>query len=177
MGYEIAGGLGAKMASPDNEIYVMVGDGSYLMMSQEIVTSIQEKRKLTIILLNNDGYSSIGSLSSSLGSEGFGTYYRYRNEETDQLDGGVLPIDYVANAASMGAHVLKAANIMEFKAALQEAKTIAITTLIYIEVDRKKAVPGFAWWDVAVAEVSEKSAVKQSLETYRENKKTQKYYL
>lgn len=177
MGYEIAGGLGAKMASPDSEIYVLVGDGSYLMMSQEIVTSIQEKRKLTIILLNNDGYSSIGSLSSSLGSEGFGTYYRYRNEETDQLDGGLLPIDYAANAASMGAHVLKAANITEFKAALQEAKTIATTTLIYIEVDRKKAVPGFAWWDVAVAEVSEKSAVQQSLQTYRENKKTQKYYL
>src|SRR5690606_34144893 len=107
MGYEIAGGLGAKMANPDSEIYVMVGDGSYLMMSQEIVTSIQEKRKLTIILLNNDGYSSIGSLSSSLGSEGFGTYYRYRNEETYQLDGGKLPIDYAANAASMGAHVLK----------------------------------------------------------------------
>ncbi|HUH46804.1 MAG TPA: thiamine pyrophosphate-dependent enzyme, partial [Arenibacter sp.] len=177
MGYEIAGGLGAKMANPDNEIYVMVGDGSYLMMSQEIITSIQEKRKLTIILLNNNGYSSIGSLSSSLGSEGFGTYYRYRNEETDQLDGGVLPIDYPANAASMGAYVLKAANMKEFKAALEEAKTIETTTLIYIEVDRKKAVPGFAWWDVAVAEVSEKSAVKQSLEAYRENKKTQKYYL
>lgn len=177
MGYEIAGGLGAKMASPDNEIYVMVGDGSYLMMSQEIVTSIQEKRKLTIILLNNDGYSSIGSLSSSLGSEGFGTYYRYRNEETAQLDGGVLPIDYAANAASMGAHVIKAANIEEFKAALAAAKSITTTTLIYIEVDRKKAVPGFAWWDVAVAEVSEKDAVKASLAIYRENKKTQKYYL
>ncbi len=177
MGYEIAGGLGAKMARPDSEIYVMVGDGSYLMMSQEIVTSIQEKRKLTIVLLNNDGYSSIGSLSSSLGSEGFGTYYRYRNEETQQLDGGLLPIDYAANAASMGAHVIKAANVRELNAALKKAKTIAKTTVIYIEVDRKKAVPGFAWWDVAVAEVSEKSAVKESLETYRENKKTQRYYL
>ena len=177
MGYEIAGGLGAKMARPDSEIYVMVGDGSYLMMSQEIVTSIQEKRKLTIVLLNNDGYSSIGSLSSSLGSEGFGTYYRYRNEETQQLDGGLLPIDYAANAASMGAHVIKAANVQELNAALKKAKTIDKTTVIYIEVDRKKAVPGFAWWDVAVAEVSEKSAVKESLETYRENKKTQRYYL
>ncbi|NNG08948.1 MAG: 3D-(3,5/4)-trihydroxycyclohexane-1,2-dione acylhydrolase (decyclizing) [Arenibacter sp.] len=177
MGYEIAGGLGAKMARPESEIYVMVGDGSYLMMSQEIVTSIQEKQKMTIILLNNDGYSSIGSLSSSLGSEGFGTYYRYRNEETDQLDGGLLPIDYAANAASMGAHVIKAANVQELNSALQKAKTIDKTTVIYIEVDRKKAVPGFAWWDVAVAEVSEKSAVKESLETYRENKKTQRYYL
>lgn len=177
MGYEIAGGLGAKMARPKSEIYVMVGDGSYLMMSQEIVTSIQEKQKLTIILLNNNGYSSIGSLSDSVGSEGFGTYYRYRNEETQQLDGGLLPIDYAANAASMGAHVIKAQNITEFKEALKTAKTMEVTTVIYIEVDRKKAVPGFAWWDVAVAEVSEKSAVKESLETYRKNKKTQKYYL
>ncbi|MCM4167664.1 3D-(3,5/4)-trihydroxycyclohexane-1,2-dione hydrolase [Arenibacter antarcticus] len=177
MGYEIAGGLGAKMARPNSEIYVMVGDGSYLMMSQEIVTSIQEKQKLTIILLNNDGYSSIGSLSSSLGSEGFGTYYRYRNEDTHQLDGELLPVDYAANAASMGAHVIKTKNLKEFNAALKKAKTIETTTLIYIEVDRKKAVPGFAWWDVAVAEVSEKDAVKQSLKSYRENKKSQKYYL
>ncbi|GGW29107.1 3D-(3,5/4)-trihydroxycyclohexane-1,2-dione acylhydrolase (decyclizing) [Arenibacter certesii] len=177
MGYEIAGGLGAKMARPNSEVYVMVGDGSYLMMSQEIVTSIQEKQKLTIILLNNNGYSSIGSLSSSLGSEGFGTYYRYRNEETQQLDGGLLPIDYAANASSMGAHVITAGTIKEFNEALIKAKSIETTTLIYIEVDRKKAVPGFAWWDVAVAEVSEKNAVKDSLETYRENKKSQKYYL
>lgn len=177
MGYEIAGGLGAKMASTDSEIYVMVGDGSYLMMSQEIVTSIQERQKLTVILLNNDGYSSIGGLSSSLGSEGFGTYYRYRNEETNQLDGGLLPIDYAANAASMGAHVIKATNVTELKAALKEAKTIDYTTVIYIEVDRKKGVPGFAWWDVAVAEVSEKEAVEESLESYHKNKKTQKYYL
>ena len=177
MGYEIAGGLGAKMARPESEIYVMVGDGSFLMMAQEIVTSIQEKQKMTIVLLNNDGYSSIGSLSSSLGSEGFGTYYRYRNEATDQLDGGLLPIDFAANAASMGAYVIKAANVKELNAALEKAKTINRTTVIYIEVDRKKAVPGFAWWDVAVAEVSEKSGVKKSLEAYRENKKTQKYYL
>lgn len=177
MGYEIAGGLGAKMASPDSEIYVMVGDGSYLMMSQEIVTSIQEKQKITIIMLNNDGYSSIGSLSGSLGSEGFGTYYRYRNGQTQQLDGKLLPVDYAANAASMGAYVIKAANIKELKEALKKAKTIDVTTMIYIEVDRKKAVPGFAWWDVAVAEVSEKKAVKKALKRYKENKKSQKYYL
>lgn len=177
MGYEIAGGLGAKMASPESEIYVMVGDGSYLMMSQEIVTSIQERQKLTVILLNNDGYSSIGSLSGSLGSEGFGTYYRYRNEETKQLDGDLLPVDYAANAASMGAYVIKTTNVEEFKAALIEAKTVDYTTVIYIEVDRKKGVPGFAWWDVAVAEVSERKAVEESLENYHKNKTKQKYYL
>jgi len=177
MGYEIAGGLGAKMACPDSEIYVLVGDGSYLMMSQEIVTSIQERQKLTIVLLNNDGYSSIGGLSASLGSEGFGTYYRYRNEETNQLDGGLLPIDYAANAASMGAYVIRADNVRALNSALKKAKTIDYTTLIYIEVDRKKGVPGFAWWDVAVAQVSEKKAVEESLEDHLENKKTQKYYL
>lgn len=177
MGYEIAGGLGAKMANPESEVYVLVGDGSYLMMSQEIITSIQERQKLTIVLLNNDGYSSIGGLSASLGSDGFGTYYRYRNEETNQLDGGLLPIDYAANAASMGAYVIKTSNVEELKAALKQAKTIDYTTLIYIEVDRKKGVPGFAWWDVAVAEVSEKVAVSESHKTYQKNKKTQKYYL
>ena len=177
MGYEIAGGLGAKMARPDNEVYVMVGDGSYLMMAQEIVTSIQEKVKMTIILLNNDGYSSIGSLSNSVGSEGFGTYYRYRNEETKQLDGEKLPIDYAANAASMGAYVIKTKNVSELKEALKEAKGIDRTTVIYIDVDRKKGVPGFTWWDVPIAEVSEKEAVKKSLEVYTQNKKNQKYYL
>ena len=177
MGYEVAGGLGAKMANPDGEVYVMVGDGSYLMMAQEIVTAVQEKQKLTIVMLNNDGYSSIGSLSSSVGSEGFGTYYRYRNEQSQQLDGGLLPVDYPANAASMGAHVIKTANVEELKEALKEAKTIDRTTFIYIEVDRKKAVPGFAWWDVPIAQESEKKAVKESLKTYENNKKTQKYYL
>ncbi|HTD92411.1 MAG TPA: 3D-(3,5/4)-trihydroxycyclohexane-1,2-dione acylhydrolase (decyclizing), partial [Chitinophagaceae bacterium] len=91
MGYEIAGGLGAKMADPSREVYVMVGDGSYLMMSQEIVTSIQEKYKLTIILLNNNGYASIGGLSRSLGTKGFGTEYKFRNGKTGQLDGNFLP--------------------------------------------------------------------------------------
>ncbi|WP_027078087.1 3D-(3,5/4)-trihydroxycyclohexane-1,2-dione acylhydrolase (decyclizing) [Maribacter antarcticus] len=177
MGYEIAGGLGAKMAHPDSEVYVLVGDGSYLMMAQEIVTSVQERKKLTIVLLNNDGYASIGGLSSSLGSEGFGTYYRYRNEETNQLDGGLLPIDYAANAASMGAYVIKATNVTELNTALKKAKTIDQTTLIYIEVDRKKGIPGYAWWDVAVAEISEKEAVTESYEIYQENKKTQKYHL
>ncbi|PHQ60014.1 MAG: 3D-(3,5/4)-trihydroxycyclohexane-1,2-dione acylhydrolase (decyclizing) [Maribacter sp.] len=177
MGYEIAGGLGAKMANPDGEVYVMVGDGSYLMMAQEIVTAIQEKQKMTIIMLNNDGYSSIGGLSDFVGSEGFGTYYRYRNEQTQQLDGDRLPIDYPANAASMGAYVIKTANVQELKEALKKAKTIDRTTLIYIEVDRKKGVPGFTWWDVAIAQTSEKKAVSESYETYQKNKKTQKYYL
>jgi len=175
MGYEIAGGLGAKMANTEGEVYVLVGDGSYLMMSQEITTSIQEKVKMTIILLDNEGYASIGGLSKSLGSEGFGTQYKYR--ENNALIGDSLPTDFMANAKSLGAHALRAKNSNELKTALQEAKKLDRTTLIYIPVNREKSVPGFAWWDVAVAEVSEKEAVKEAYAVYQKNKRNQKYYL
>ena len=103
MGYEIAGGLGVKMAAPERDVYVMVGDGSYLMMAQEIVTAVQEGIKMTIVLLDNHGFASIGGLSESVGSGGFGTRYRYRNAATGELDGEVLPVDFAANAASLGA--------------------------------------------------------------------------
>ena len=105
MGYEIAGGLGVKMAAPDREVYVLVGDGSYLMMAQEIVTAVQEGIKITIVLLDNHGFASIGGLSEAVGSGGFGTRYRYRNAATGELDGDVLPVDLAANAASLGARV------------------------------------------------------------------------
>lgn len=177
MGYEIAGGLGAKMARPNQEVYVLVGDGSYLMMAQEIVTSIQEKRKLVIVLLDNEGYSSIGGLSDSLGSEGFGTYYRYRNEKTGKLDGASLPLDLAANAASLGAHVIKAEDIEGLKQALQKAKSVDRTTLIYIPVDRDKRVPDFAWWDVPVSQVSESKSVKEAYTFYEGQKKAERYYL
>ena len=108
MGYEIAGGLGVKMAAPDRNVYVLVGDGSYLMMAQEIVTAVQERIALTIVLLDNHGFASIGGLSESVGSGGFGTRYRYRDPATGELDGGVLPVDLAANAASLGARVFRA---------------------------------------------------------------------
>lgn len=176
MGYEIAGGLGAKMADPSREVYVMVGDGSYLMMSQEIITAVQEGIKLTIVLINNNGYASIGGLSESLGTEGFGTRYEYRNAKTGQLDGGYLPVDLAANAASMGATVIKAATIHELKKALQEAKQIKNTTVIYVETDREKRMGGFAWWEVPVAQVSTSKKVQQAYEQLQKNKSTQQYY-
>jgi len=177
MGYEIAGGLGVKMADPSREVYVMVGDGSYLMMSQEIVTSIQEGYKLTIILINNNGFASIGGLSSSLGTEGFGTDYRFRNEKTGQLDGSFLPVDLAANAESLGAIVLRTKDINSFKKALTDAKQNDRTTVIYIETDREQRVDGYAWWEVPVAEVSTIDSVKDSYESLKKNKKKQKYYL
>lgn len=179
MGYEIAGGLGAKMAAPEREIYVMVGDGSYLMMASEIVTSIQEGFKLTIILINNKGYGSIGGLSKSLGSEGFGTQYLYRNDSSGQLDGQDLPVDLAMNAASLGAEVIKTDSISSLNAALKKAKGIKKTTVVYIETvpDRKIAGYGHAWWEVPVSEVSEKEEVKEAYLKYKNNKKGQKQYL
>ena len=122
MGYECAAGIGAKMACPDREIYVMVGDGNYLMMNNEIVTAIQEGIKFTIILLNNNGFGSIGGLSQSIGSQRFGTKYRYRNEKTGLLTGDKLPVDFAQNAQSLGAHVIEATDIKSLKNALAEAK-------------------------------------------------------
>ena len=176
MGYEVAGGLGAKIADPSREIYVMVGDASYLMMSQEIITSVQEGYKLTIVLINNHGYASIGGLSESLGTEGFGTKYLYRNKKTGQLDGAVLPVDLAANAASMGATVIKAKDIKSFRIAIEDAKKIKKTTVIYIETDRAHGVPGYAWWEVPVAQVSASKKVKEAFGKLSRNKQKQKYY-
>ena len=178
MGYEIAGGLGVKMAAPDREVFVMVGDGSYLMMSSEIVTSIQEGYKLTIILLNNYGFSSIGGLSQALGSSGFGTDYKRRTAESGQLDGARVEVDFGANAASLGAHVITARTRDDLKRALQDAGTQERTTVIVVEVDKEVRVPGYeSWWDVPVAETSEMEAVKQARKNYEEARKRERYFL
>ena len=177
MGYEIAAGIGAKMACPDREIYVMVGDGNYLMMNNEIVTAIQEGIKCTIILLNNNGFASIGGLSQSIGSQRFGTKYRYRDEETGLLTGDILPVDFAMNARSLGAYVIESHDMESFKSALAEAKTRIETTVITIETNLTKGVPGYAWWEVAIAEVSEIDTVQKAYSEYVENKTKQRYYL
>ncbi len=178
MGYEIAGGLGAKMADPEREVYVMVGDGSYLMMNAEIVTAIQEGYKLTIILINNHGFASIGGLSESLGDHGFGTRYEYRAARSGQLDGGKLPVDLAANARSLGAQVIEAPDLAAFKSALEEARKQTRTTVIVIETDREQRVPGYeSWWDVPVAEVSEMASVGRARASYEEALKNERHFL
>ncbi len=177
MGYEIAAGIGAKLACPDREIYVMVGDGNYLMMNNEIVTAIQEGIKCTIILLNNNGFASIGGLSQSIGSQRFGTKYRYRDEETGLLTGDILPVDFAQNARSLGAYVIESHDMESFKSSLAEAKTRTETTVITIETNLTKGVPGYAWWEVAIAEVSEIDTVQKAYSEYVEHKKKQRYYL
>jgi 3D-(3,5/4)-trihydroxycyclohexane-1,2-dione acylhydrolase (decyclizing) len=173
MGYEIAGGLGVKLAAPEREVYVLVGDGSYLMMPSEIVTSVQEGLKLVIVLVDNRGYASIGALSRSLGTDGFGTLYRYRRDGslgTDGNDpGAVLPVDLAANAASLGAKVIRAETVLELRAALESAKLETGTIVIAVPADRYEGVPGYeSWWDVPVAEVSETASVREARAAYEE---------
>ena len=178
MGYEIAGGLGAKMAAPEREVYVMVGDGSYLMMNSEIVTSIQEGYKLTIVLINNHGYSSIGALSDSVGSGGFGTLYRYRNPDTGELDGAKLPVDFAAHARSLGAVVFEADNLPTLVESLSNARQETQTVVVVIETDPEQHVPGYeSWWDVPVAEVSETEEVKAAFKDYRSALDKERNYL
>lgn len=177
MGYEIAGGLGVKMAAPEREVYVMVGDGSYLMMSSEIVTAVQEGMKLIIVLIDNHGFASIGGLSKAVGSDGFGTKYRYRSE-SGQLDGNVLPIDFAANAGSLGARVVKASNKDELANAILEAQKEAETTCIVIETDRRQRVSGYeSWWDVAIAEVSQNPDVQQARENFEQAKEKERWLM
>ncbi|HBE24789.1 MAG TPA: 3D-(3,5/4)-trihydroxycyclohexane-1,2-dione acylhydrolase (decyclizing), partial [Ktedonobacter sp.] len=161
MGYEIAGGLGIKMAAPDRDVYVMVGDGSYLMMNSEIVTSIQENYKLVIVLLDNDGYKSIGALSRSLGQDGFGTRYAYPSNgvlpgDTAGAEVQALPVDLAANARSLGAHVIECKTYADFVTALDAVRTTDRTSVIYIQNDRYVGIPNYeSWWDVPIAEVSD----------------------
>jgi len=148
------------MAAPDREVYVLVGDGSYLMLAQEIVTSIQEGVRLTILILDNHGFASIGGLSRSVGCGGFATQHRRRNGKTGLLDGDVLPIDFAANAESLGARAIRACTPGEIRAALEQARSADRTTAIVIPVDPDQRVPGYeSWWDVPIAEVSTIDAV------------------
>jgi 3D-(3,5/4)-trihydroxycyclohexane-1,2-dione acylhydrolase (decyclizing) len=175
MGYEIAGGLGAKMADPTREVYVLVGDGSYLMMAQEIVTSLQEGYKLNIVLLDNHGFSSIGALSRSCGNDGMGTNYRYRRGE--KYDGDVLPVDFVANAASLGAWAVRATTAEELKAALVLGRKQPKTSVVVIETSYDEKVPGYeSWWDVAIAEVSERDSVKTARQNYEKARGKERFF-
>jgi 3D-(3,5/4)-trihydroxycyclohexane-1,2-dione acylhydrolase (decyclizing) len=180
MGYEIAGGIGVKLAAPEREVYVLVGDGSYLMLPGELVTAVQESVKLTIVLVDNHGFNSIGSLSRSVGMDGFGTQYRFAQNGKPVLDSDGdppphLPLDLAANAESLGALAIRAATVEELRAALERAKSEQRVTVIVVEVDRYEGVPGYeSWWDVPVAEVSELPAVRAvraEYETARENER------
>jgi 3D-(3,5/4)-trihydroxycyclohexane-1,2-dione acylhydrolase (decyclizing) len=175
MGYEIAGALGVKMAHPNREVYVLVGDGSYLMMAQEIVTAIQEDCKLNILLLDNHGFSSIGGLSRSCGNEGMGTEYRFRHN--GKYEGQNLLVDFVANAASLGAWTARARTGEDLKAALSTARKQFRTSVVVIETAYAQSVPNYdSWWDVPIAEVSEHESTRVARQKYEEARKKERYF-
>jgi 3D-(3,5/4)-trihydroxycyclohexane-1,2-dione acylhydrolase (decyclizing) len=178
MGYEIAGGLGVAMACPDRDVFVLVGDGSYLMMATELVTALQEGPKIVVVLVQNYGFASIGALSESLGSQRFGTRYR-RRTKTGRLDGDLLHVDLAANAASLGVDVVRATDRKSLAAAITAAKASPSTTVIHVETDPfvGGAPDSEAWWDVPVSEVSELESTRTAYATYAEHKATQRPYL
>ena len=182
MGYEIAGALGAKMAAPDREVYALVGDGSYLMLNEAIVTSLQERAKLVVVLVDNHGYASIGGLSRSLGTDGFGTQFRQGKDGSRGLDGErdpapYLPTDLATNAESLGAHAIRARGIAELREALAAAKKVDRTVVIHIEVDRYASVPSYeSWWDVPVAEESASGTVRTAREDYERQRSRERSF-
>ncbi|MGH3663381.1 MAG: 3D-(3,5/4)-trihydroxycyclohexane-1,2-dione acylhydrolase (decyclizing), partial [Micromonosporaceae bacterium] len=183
MGYEIAGALGVTLAlqaegDPSRDVFAMVGDGSYLMMAQELVTAVAERQKLIVVLVDNHGFASIGGLSETVGAPRFGTWYRYRDPDTARLDGPVLPTDLAQNAASLGAHVLRARSNTELRDALEQAKRSEDLTVVVVETDPMASAPDSqAWWDVPVAEVAEAEPTRLARADYQSGKRAQRPYL
>jgi len=178
MGYEVAGGLGVRLACPDRDVFVMVGDGSYLMMATELATAVQEDIKIITVLVQNHGYASIGALSESLGSQRFGTRYRRRNPKTGRLDGDKLPVDLAANAASFGLEVIKAYTPGELADAIKQAKSAEHSVVIYVETDPLIGAPDSeSWWDVPVSETSELDSTRQARADYDRHKTEQRLFL
>jgi 3D-(3,5/4)-trihydroxycyclohexane-1,2-dione acylhydrolase (decyclizing) len=181
MGYEIPGAMGVKLAAPEREVFAMVGDGSYLMLPGELATAVAERIPIVVVLVDNHGYASIGALSRSLGSVGFGTHYRSRDGRQLLDDAPLaepLPIDLATNAESLGARLIRTRTIDELRAALEEARGASGPVVLHIEVDRYEGVPSYeGWWDVPVAEVSEDERVRSAREEYERARKAQRHYL
>ena len=177
MGYEVAGGLGVRLAAPDRDVFVMVGDGSYLMMSSELVTAVQERIKVIVVLVQNHGFASIGALSESLGSQRFGTSYRFRGEG-GRLDGDPLPVDLAANARSLGVDVIEVGSRAELEKAIGDAKAASGPVVIHVCTDPLVYAPDSeSWWDVPVSEVSALESTQQARRVYDEHKAGQRPYL
>ncbi|MEC0129158.1 3D-(3,5/4)-trihydroxycyclohexane-1,2-dione acylhydrolase (decyclizing) [Paenibacillus pabuli] len=160
MGYEVSGAFGAALAEPDREVYAMVGDGSYLMLHSELVTSLQEQKKMTILLFNNNGFQCIHNLQREHGSDGFGNEFRYRESETGRLTGDYMPMDFAAHARSLGAKAYKAETAEQLEQAIRNARNENVTTLIEIRVVPGTNAGGYeSWWNVGVPEVSTEEKV------------------
>jgi 3D-(3,5/4)-trihydroxycyclohexane-1,2-dione acylhydrolase (decyclizing) len=188
MGYEIPGAIGVKLAAPERDVFAMVGDGSYLMLPGELVTAVAENVHVVVVLVDNHGYASIGALSRTVGSAGFGTHYRRREDGQllDAADGEgpaqpaePLPVDLAANAESLGARVVRTRTVDELREALEGAKASGGgPVVVYVETDRYAGVPGYeGWWDVPVAEVSDDPAVQEARQEYEQSRAAQRQYV
>jgi 3D-(3,5/4)-trihydroxycyclohexane-1,2-dione acylhydrolase (decyclizing) len=174
MGYEIAGALGVKLARPEREVYALLGDGSYLMLSQELLTSIQEGAKITVILLDNHGYQCIHNLQRGSGGRSFGNEFRARRD--GRLSGEPLAVDFVKNAESLGARAFTAKTPGELARALEAARGATESCLIYVPLESSAGLPGTSWWDVPIAEVSAVPSVQEKRAEYDAAKKKQRFY-
>jgi len=188
MGYEIPGGMGIKMAAPERDVFVLIGDGSYLMMPGDLATAAADGVGIVVVIVDNGGYASIGALSRSLGGAGFGTHYRQAENGEPPLDaadagGPAVPlrpshVDLAANAESLGVRTLRASTLEELRSALDEARAGDGPVAVYIEVDRYAGVPSYeSWWDVPVAEVSDDDAVRAAREEYERARQAQRTYV
>ncbi|NMI07895.1 3D-(3,5/4)-trihydroxycyclohexane-1,2-dione acylhydrolase (decyclizing) [Paenibacillus sp. SZ31] len=171
MGYEVSGAFGAALAEPDREVYAMVGDGSYLMLHSEFVTSLQEQKKMTILLFNNNGFQCIHNLQREHGSDGFGNEFRYRESESGRLTGDYMSMDFAAHARSMGAKSYRADTAEQLEQALRDAKNETVSTLIEIPVVPGTNAGGYeSWWNVGVPEVSAEEKVVHAHHTMQANR-------
>ena len=178
MGYEIAGGLGVKLAAPDDEVFVMVGDGSYLMLSSEIATAVQEGLKLIVVLLDSHGFRSIDSLARASGGRNRFNTFRVRDPATGELSGDNLALDFAANARSLGADAVLARGGAELEAALGAARLSPRTTVIVAELDPSIVVPNYeSWWDVPIAETSTSETVRDARAKYEAHVATERRFL
>ncbi len=180
MGYEIPASLGIRLADPTRDVFAMVGDGGYLMMPTELVTAVQERIKVIVVLVQNRGFHSIGSLSEELGSQRFGTSYRYRNEESGRLDGDVLPVDLAANARSLGVHVIEVDSREELAKAIRTAKESEKQAPVVIHVNTDPLVhapDSESWWDVPVSETADLASTKSAHARYLQHRTHQRNHV
>ncbi len=177
MGYEVSGALGVKLAEPAKEVYAMVGDGSYQMLHSELITSLQERKKINILLFDNSGFGCINNLQMSNGMGSFGTEFRYRNDETGKLNGNVMKIDFAASAAGYGVKTYRVSSLEELKIAIEDAQKQEVSTLIDIKVLPKTMTNGYeSWWHVGVAEVSKNQHVQEAYEDKVKNLEMARVY-
>ncbi len=155
MGYEVNAALGVKLAEAGREVYALVGDGSYMMLHSELPTSIQERRKINVVLFDNMTFGCINNLQMGNGMDSFGTEFRYRNDETGKLDGGFVPVDFAMSAAAYGCKTYKVSTLEQLHGALADARLQTVSTLIDIKVLPKTMIHSYlTWWRVGVAQVS-----------------------